>query len=263
MKLIGPISSLVFIFITIFSNSALANKEVVVIGTLHGDHRRFPLYNFETLRIVLQHLKPDLLLIEEDPESFKKRNWDKMSEAEYGANRPVEIKLVIMPYAEKEKIKVVPTDKRDEYDSNQSNEKDSLKALMANNKDKLLMTAAIESYESVFLDDYLYKSVYDFHKDSVMAILDQKHALAMAEPKLAPFEAVSDRRQKAIDKNVIEALANNEFKKAVVIYGLSHRPALVRAIKGAKVADVISLENALKQKVPGFFDREPGFTLPK
>ena len=263
MKFLNGIGSLIFIFIALLSNSAFANKEVVVIGTLHGDHRRFPLYNFETLRIVLQHLKPDLLLIEEDPESFKNRNWEKMAEDEYGANRPVEIKLVIMPYAEKEKIKVIPTDRRDEYDANQNDEKASLKALLANSKDKLLMTAAIESYESVFLDDYLYKSIYDFHKDSIMAILDQKHALALAEPKLAPFEAVSDRRQKAIDKNVISALRDNEFKRAVVIYGLSHRPALVRAIKGAKVADVISLETALKQKVPGFFDREPGFTLPK
>jgi len=238
-------------------------KEVVVIGTLHGDHRRFPLYTFETLRIIIQHLKPDLLLIEEDPESFKAKNWEKQSEEEYGANRPVEIKLVIMPFAQKEKIKVIPTDFRAEYDKNQSDESAALKKLMQDPKKKALLTAAIEPYESVFLDDYLFKSIYDLHKDSVMSILDQKHALAAAEPILAPFEEVSDRRQQEIDKNVVAALKNNSFQRAIVIYGITHRPPLIRAIRKSKAAEIVSLERALQSKVPGFFERDPGFTLPK
>lgn len=256
------LSSLLTILVLAAPFSSQA-KEVVVVGTLHGDHRRFPLYNFETLKIILQHLKPDLLLIEEDPDSFKAANWKKQTEEEYGTNRPIEIKLVIMPFAEKENVKVIPTDFRSEYDKNQAPEAEALKRLMQDPKKRALLTAAIQPYESVFLDEYLYKSIYDLHKDSVMAVIDQKHSLAMAEPILAPFEAVSDRRQKEIDKNVIGALRQNSFKRAVVIYGITHRPPLVRAITKAKVAEVIPLEQALNPRVPNFFNRDPGFTLPQ
>ncbi len=258
-----PILFVALIFSLISISSEAKDKEVVVIGTLHGDHRRFPLYNFDTLRIVLQHLHPDLLLVEEDPVSFKARNWEKQSEEEYGANRPIEIKLVIMPFAEKEKIRVIPTDFRAEYDKFNTNENGELKELMKIPSKRALMLAAIEPYESVFLDDYLFRSIYDFQKDSVMAALEQKHTLAQAEPILEPFERVSDRRQHEIDKNVVSALRNNAFKRAVVIYGLTHRPPLVRAIRAAKVAEIVSLEQAMQPRVPGFFDREPGYTLPK
>lgn len=100
------------------SQAVAANKSVVVIGTIHGDHNRFPLFNLETLRIVINHISPDLLIIEEDPKTFSEKWYEKLTDEEYGAKRPIEIKQILMPYTLKNKIKVVPVDDREEYDKN-------------------------------------------------------------------------------------------------------------------------------------------------
>jgi len=96
VKLIAVI--ILLAFFQIFTTPARAGtKEVVVIGTFHGDHNLFPLYNFETLRIVIEHLQPDLLIIEEDPKTFAEKWYEKLSEEDYTQKRPIEIRKVICP----------------------------------------------------------------------------------------------------------------------------------------------------------------------
>lgn len=107
MKLFVPsFFSALFAVTAIASGDLAQSKEVVVIGTVHGDHNRFPLYTFNPLEIVLKHINPDLILIEEDQRTLSQVK--KLSEEEYGKVRPIEIKKVVLPFAESKNIKVVP-----------------------------------------------------------------------------------------------------------------------------------------------------------
>ena len=226
------------------NNKHNEQKEVFVLGTIHGDHNRLPLYNFETIRIILEHIKPDILFIEEDPVTYKEKLYDKLSEKDYMEIRPVEIKKVLIPYAEKHNIKVVPTDWRVGYDEKSSEMKpvrdDVYKAVQ-------------HAYMSIFMDDYLTASVYDFHSDKTMAIIEGRELLLDALPKQKKVREIHTKRQRIINQNIIDGLKNNSFKKAVVVYGLSHRPAIIRAINKSRIAKVLSFKEAMKPRVGGLF----------
>jgi len=49
--------------------------EVYLLGTIHTDHLTTPSYSLLHLQTVLEHLKPDLLLVESRPEELVKDNW--------------------------------------------------------------------------------------------------------------------------------------------------------------------------------------------
>lgn len=235
---------------------AAEQKEVVVLGTLHGDHNRFPLYNLETLRIAIAHIKPDLLIIEETPEAFQGKWYETLSEEEYGRRRPIEIRKVLMPYALKAGVKVVPVDDREEYDARS-------KALDANMNPKLkdpahrtAVETVLQGYGSLFLDDYLTKSIYDFQSDTYMAVIDQYQMLARQNPLTKVRQELSDRRQAKIDANIIRTLDKEIFTRAVIVYGVTHRPSIVRAVRKGRVAKLLALDEAMKPMVAGFFDRD-------
>ena len=224
-------------------------KEVVVIGTIHGDHKRFPLFNFDTIRIALEHIKPDILFIEEDPKTFSEKLYEKLSEEEYGKIRPVEIKKVLIPFAQLNKVKVVPTDWRVGYD-------EKVEELYKNTEKDDFFKAVQHPYMSLFMDDYLTTSIYDFHSDKFMAVLEGRNLLYNSIPKYKAFRQLDTKRQKIINQNVVDGLKKHSFKTAVVVYGVSHRPAIVRAINRASAAKVLTLQEAMKPRVDGVFERE-------
>lgn len=135
------------------------DKEVVVIGTLHGDHNRFPLYTFQTLEIVLKNLAPDLLLIEEDPKTYADKLYEKLSEDEYNKIRPVEIRKVVLPYARANNVKVIPTDSRIVFDEESRKLEEQDKKLLHDPKNRNVFETIMRGYESVFVDDYLTHSI--------------------------------------------------------------------------------------------------------
>lgn len=227
-----------------------------MIGTIHGDHNRFPLFNLESLRIALEHISPDLVIIEEDPKTYAQKWYEKLSEEEYGHKRPIEIRKVIMPYVQKKGIKAIPVDDRKEYDEDSPKLDKELELAMNNPKNKHAVETLVKGYEALFLDDYLKKTIYDFQSDTFMAIIDQYQELARLNPVTKASQELSDRRQSKIDKNIIAALQNNRFKRAVIFYGVTHRPAIVRAVKRSNVAQLMTLDEAMKPKVPAFFDRK-------
>ncbi len=234
--------------------NAFEKKEVIVIGTLHGDHSRLPLYNFETLKIVLRHLKPDLLLIEEDPETFEQKLYESMSEDDYLSIRPIEIKTVIVPYAKINNIKIIPTDWRIEFDKEMKSNALKNRALLEDKENQALFQRISTSYESVFMDNYLTKTFYDFHSESTMAILEQYDSL-FTGTKLESFRALNRKRQEHINENIINTLKKEKFKRAVIVYGLSHRPFIIRAIKQLKEIHYIEPKDALTPVIPSYFDR--------
>jgi hypothetical protein len=237
---------------------AAQTKEVVVIGTIHGDHNRFPLYTFNTLEIILKHIAPDLILIEEDPRTFDQ--VQKLSEEEYGKIRPVEIKKVILPFASAKNIKVIPTDWRIEFDKDSEKQDGEFKTLLKDENNRKQF-ATIEAYDSLFVDDYLTKSVYDLHSDTFMSILEQRDLL-FDRTVFAKSRELDRLRQSKINENVISFLKKESFKKAVVIYGISHRPFIIRAIKKSGVANVLGLRESMQSRLPSFFDREKPLTMP-
>jgi hypothetical protein len=224
-------------------------KDVVVIGTIHGDHKRFPLYNFDTLKIVLEHIKPDILFIEEDPKTFKEALYKTLSEEEYGKIRPIEIKKVLMPYAEENKIKVVPTDSRVGYDEKIKTQYDGL-------GDDPFVDAVQYAYMSLFMDNYLTTSIYDFHSEKFMAVLEGRELIYNAVPKYKKLRELDTMRQMHINRNVIEGIDKNDFKIGVVVYGVSHRPAIIRALIGSGSAKILSLEEAMKSRIDPLFKRK-------
>lgn len=252
----------VFLVLGAASESLAQSKEVVVIGTVHGDHNRFPLYNFQTLEIVLKHINPDLLLIEEDPQWFHENRFETMSEEQYGAARPVEIKKVLMPFAKAKVVKVIPTDWRMDFDRESAKNAEAEKALLKDPRNKALYATLIKSYEALFIDDYLTKSIYDLHSDTMMAVLEQRDELFTGTP-FEKLRQLDRERQRHINENVVHALATEKFQRAVVVYGISHRPFIVRAIKKSKAANVLSLQEAMKPRVPSFFDREKSLMIPE
>jgi len=236
--------------------SEASKKEVTIIGTFHWDHDRFPLFNFDTLRIVIKHIAPDLIIIEEDPKSFAEKWYETLSEEEYGERRPIEIRKVIMPYALKEKIKVIPVDDRTEYDAKSKSLDAKMLSEMKDPAKKRSVETIYKSYESLFLDDYLTKSIFDFQSDGFMSVLEQYQELSRSNPVTKENEELSDRRQNQINKNIIKALKNENFKKAVVVFGVTHRPAITRAILKSKEAKIITLPEAMKPKIESFFERD-------
>lgn len=240
-----------------------SERSVVVIGTIHGDHNRFPLFNLETLRIVINHISPDLIIIEEDPKTFSEKWYETMPEEEYGSKRPIEIKKVLMPYVIKNKIQVIPVDDREEYDKN-NKLLDSEMAKKLDSPDKIkTVETLLKSYESLFMDNYLTKTIYDFQSDSAMAILEQYQDLSRQNQITKPSQELSDKRQEKIDQNIIKALKNEKYKKALIVYGVTHRPAIVKAILKSNVAELLTLENAMKPKVDPYFKRNKSIMLGK
>ena len=118
----------------------------------------------------------------------------------------------------------------------------------------------MRSYESIFVDDYLTRSIFDLHSDTFMAILEQRDGLFDDTP-LQKSREWDRKRQAAINRNVVEALNNETFKRAVVIYGISHRPFIVRAIQKSNAARVLRLHEAMKPKVPSYFERKKSIFL--
>lgn len=49
--------------------------EVYLLGTIHTSHLTTPSYSLLHIQAVLEHLKPDLLLVESRPEELAKDNW--------------------------------------------------------------------------------------------------------------------------------------------------------------------------------------------
>ena len=85
-------------------------KKVFVLRTIRGDHSRLPFYNLKTIRIILDHIKTDILFIKDDPKTYQEKIYEKISEKDYMDIRPIEIQKVLTPYAKKHKIKVVSID---------------------------------------------------------------------------------------------------------------------------------------------------------
>ncbi len=240
-----------FLLILLLIPNLSYSKTVTVIGTIHGDHKRFPLYNFETLKIVLEHIDPDLLLIEEDPATFREKWYQKFSYKKYMSVRPIEIKNVIMPFAERSKIKVIPTDWRIDFDKNVDKLHESIDA-----KEDKTFKALQHAYLTIFLDKYLTNSIYDLHSDNMMAIIETRSLAFDSIPKYKEMRRLDTKRQKIINQNIVKALRTEKYKKAVVIYGISHRPSILRAIKRSKAAKVLSLRSAMTSQIPALFERD-------
>jgi hypothetical protein len=60
-------------------------QEVYLLGTIHQGHQKSDAYSFWHLEAVIDHLHPDLVLVESRPEELARGNW---------ADRPIE-----MPFA--------------------------------------------------------------------------------------------------------------------------------------------------------------------
>lgn len=245
-----------------FSMEAWAAKQVVIIGTIHGDHDRYPLFNFETLRIAIEHIKPDLVIVEEDPKTFKDKWYETLSEEEYERRRPIEIKKVVMPYVLKNNLKAIPVDDRAEFDEKNKALDDKMNQEMKNDPEKKKAAVAMfKSYESLFLDGYLNRTIYDFQSDTFMAVIEQHSELTRLHPLTKESQALSDRRQEKINANIVSALKKENFKRALIVYGVSHRPAIVRAIQKSEAAEIVSLEAAMKPRLHSFFERKGSFFL--
>jgi hypothetical protein len=51
------------------------DQTVYLLGTIHKDHRTSKAYSLWHIEAVIEHLKPDLLLVESRPEELTKDNW--------------------------------------------------------------------------------------------------------------------------------------------------------------------------------------------
>lgn len=82
------------------------------------------------------------------------------AEDEYGLKRPIEIRKVLIPYARKKSVKIVPVDDRAEYDAKSKELDDKTKDGIKNAEARHALEVLLESYESLFIDNYLTKSIY-------------------------------------------------------------------------------------------------------
>lgn len=96
-----------------------------------------------------------------------------------------------------------------------------------------------------------------------MSVIDQYQQLSRLNPLTKESQALSDSRQAKIDANIVDALKKERFKRAVIVYGVTHRPAIVRAVVRSKSARLLSLQEAMKPKVDGFFDRTHSLMIGK
>jgi len=214
-------------------------KDFTIIGTIHGDHGHYPLYNFETLRIVLNKLEPDLLLIEEDPLTYHDKLYSKLSEEEYEKIRPTEIKKVIMPFATEKNIQVIPTDFRVNYDKHK-------KELDLNiDKKNIGYKSVTSQYLSIFMLDTLSYSIYDFHKDKTLHIIASYFNFLSKHHDYQDYYRVWAERQKNINTNIVKELNSKKYKRAIIIYGISHVPEIIEATKNIKKAKYIPISELL------------------
>lgn len=230
----------------ILSSHICEAKDVVILGTLHDEHRRLPLYTFDTIKVVLEHIKPDLLLIEEDVETLKKNQT--LADSEYAAIRPIEIRKVILPYAKKHKIEVIPTDSRVEYDKKM----DSVYAKIDDGNEKI--KSVQYAYMALFNEDYLQRSIYDFHDNFSMSVIEGRTLLMKATPQYSEAFKLEEKRQNTINSNILTALKSTKAKKICIVYGLTHTPSIMRAVSNAGY-NILPLRRAMEPRIVSNFSK--------
>lgn len=242
----GVLLKLALCLFYIFSSIICEAKDVVVLGTLHDEHNRLPLYTFDTIKIVLEHIKPDLLLIEEDIETFRKNAT--LTDIEYAANRPIEIRKVLLPYAEKHKVEIIPTDSRIEYDKKM----DSVYSKIDDSTEK---AKSIQyAYMALFNEDYLHRSIYDFHDNFSMSVIEGRNLLMKNTPQYREVLQLEEKRQSSINKNILKILKSTKAKKICIVYGLTHRPSIMRAVSNAGY-NILPLRQAMEPQIISNFSK--------
>jgi hypothetical protein len=227
----------------------MANNEVIVIGTIHSQHKSSKDYSLEIFRKMIEALKPDVVLAEVPPDRFE------IATAQYNKHHKIseprvvqypEFAEVIFPLKDSLHFDLIPvsawtekmaTDREErleeiKYDTNRS--EDWQKYIAAREKTTALFDA--------FMPEFDFLKIHTPRFDEIMEIeLKVFNELFNEDLGDGGWDNINNAHYALIHK----ALENITDKKVLIIFGAGHKGWLIRKLKERDGITLLSLQNAL------------------
>lgn len=203
------------IVITVFLRCSQERKtEILVLGTIHQFHYVAEGYSTTILKALLEKLQPDVVCIETRPKDFERDDYSKS---------PPEVGQVIVPWAKKNGVEIIPIDWWEEgmreatmayYDSLKNTETGQ----ELEEKEKRLLGDIQNPVSTPEKINYL-----TVNSDSIQNILRKEHQVsAEVYGEGVPTMFWEERNQKILNR-ILEVVDTHHGKRIVVAIGAEHK----------------------------------------
>lgn len=216
-------------------NVNAAKAEVFVVGTLYSRHKTVPTYDLATLRRIILAIKPDVVVLDVNPDELKQ---EKVHESK------IEYSGVIFPLLKSEKYRAYPAEPRQPmFDEIVQSVSKGFEQFEKQNPDK---SAVMKQY---------HKSLYEALKISWQTPADVNGA--MTDRVLSGKEAIQERfvreyevGQRRWNQNttdmVLRAVKENPNKRILLLYGIDNCYWVRNALRQNKNINLIDIEQWLQ-----------------
>lgn len=227
----------------------MANNEVIVIGTIHSQHKTSAGYSLETFKKMIEALKPDVVLAEIPPDRFE------IATAQYNKHHKIseprisqypEFTEVIFPLKDSLQFDLIPvsawtekmaTDREERLEAikyNTERSEDWQKYIAVREKTAILL--------NTFMPEFDFLKIHTPRFDEIMEIeLEVFNELFNKDLGDGGWQNINNAHYALIHK-ALETIKN---KKVLIVFGAGHKGWLLKKLKEREDITLISLQDAL------------------
>lgn len=223
--------------------------EVVFIGTFHNMHLTMPNYHPDTMRWLLALSKPDVLAVESRPQDLA---------AEDGGQAPGDIRDIVIPWARRNNVPVVPIDWWQDGSRQQHEalmEELSATAEGRQKLDQVPDEGDVHRDRFPQLDEM---TVAYIHSDEFAR---KDHEVREACTKVlgeGPGNLFWNQRTEQMYRLLHAALEQHPGRRVVVVTGAAHRGDLEQRVRTSSKATVVPLMNLVADAQPPRYRGDEG-----
>ena len=215
--------------------------QVLVIGTIHGNHETNPNYSYQDLLNILTTYKPDAICVEIRPEDFRKRSYPKemMMATIFGIEKGIKVYPIDWWGSGDDRTKRSAYMNTPEYKEKEKKEEE----LETANKVMQEFTKKYGSLETLWNEN---KKGYEFFNgEDYNRYIQEMYKISMTVYGDGPMNLSYETRNGKMMELIKNAMSENTGKRIIILTGAEHKHYFDIALAKVSNAKLVNFKNIL------------------
>ena len=215
--------------------------QVLVIGTIHGNHETNPNYSYQDLLNILTTYKPDAICVEIRPEDFRKRSYPKemMMATIFGIEKGIKVYPIDWWGSGDDRTKRAAYMNTPEYKEKEKKEEE----LETANKVMQEFTKKYGSLETLWNEN---KKGYEFFNgEDYNRYIQEMYKISMTVYGDGPMNLSYETRNGKMMELIKNAMSENTGKRIIILTGAEHKHYFDIALAKVSNAKLVNFKNIL------------------